>query len=352
MTKALNLVKHLAAAAEGTSVTTPAIEHVRKVRAMAAHPSVGKHTLHAELQKLEKSLSHIADVEQQILTKEDADVAALKSELRDVKVKLSLGESASVQKRLDRIQFLLSELAARFDAVASMKEERSERMAQLEKKIQASIDRNFKEIRAIEDMIGSLEQRYDSLKKGQNIDQDHLKTIESKLQELRDKLLQKKMDIVDKRKAEVEGRAVGIPSHMEEDVLRDEPALPQEKMFDKSSLGPGAQSPREMFTSKPIPPPTLRGGDDETHTMLFPPTRPGEEPAFPMTPSFEDLPPPPAELPEDFSIPPPPVDLPKGLGDLPPIPTRRKQLGTLPPPPSREHHRSGLIGFWSHLFKK
>ena len=184
-TKALRLVKYLAQASkqEKKEEHHELVKQVKKVKTLAKKTQT--QPLQEELVKLESQISQVLKLEKNLLRREQTDVTSLNNQLNDLRLRLSVSESGPLRQRLDRILFLLGELTSRIDSYATMKEARQKRIEEIEKKVKESVERNFKEIITIEKSISSLDTRYSELKQNRDIDQKHLKRIESKLKELR-----------------------------------------------------------------------------------------------------------------------------------------------------------------------
>ena len=200
--------------------------HVEKVKSIMQEPQLDKDALYAELASLEKKMEEVLSFERKLLGRE-ADIKHLEHQLNDLRHKLSLSDSKQLRKRLDRILFLLGELAARADAHAHSKELHEERIAQVDKKVNSFLLQNTKNNNQLISPMSSLEKRYAKLKDNPEIPMVYLQSIESRILAIRQKL-----------------RDNQIPSD-------------------------------EEFTTKPIPQPWLIipeevGTKPVTHHMLFP----------------------------------------------------------------------------------
>lgn len=342
--KAVHLVRHLAHATRAQSAHTQnkeeLIGQVQKVKFLVKEPRVRKDVLYDELARLETQVGLVLNLEKHLIRKETGDINDLKNQLRDMRLRQSLTESGELPKRLDRILFLISELAARVDSYASVKENREKRMEELEGKIKESVERNFKELITLEKSITALERRYEELKQNRDVDQKHLRHIERRLKELRQKLLEKKGEIAEKRKEEFEKKLWGMPLKPEEELPAPKPV---------SALS---------FTPKPIPPPVVVESEvpeeqetpltpekpEPRHKMLFPEFAPsmGEEkkPSFPLFKEEKPV----GERFAGLKIPPPPRPE-RGF-----TPAFEEELPPVPPLPREE--KKGIRAFFQRLFRK
>ncbi len=106
------------------------VKHVKAVKDIAQHPQPDREALRKALRQLETRMHNV-------LAEKSPQTAHLEDELHELRLKLSLSDSKHIKKRLDRILFLLGEIGARADAQTHSKELHEQRVAQLDKKIQA-----------------------------------------------------------------------------------------------------------------------------------------------------------------------------------------------------------------------
>ncbi|MCK4589385.1 MAG: hypothetical protein KAT77_03015 [Nanoarchaeota archaeon] len=246
-------------------------KNLKQVKKLAQQPGV-KNSLREELARLEDNILKVAAMEKQILSKEDMDIRDLKFQIRDLKTRLALTGAEGLKPSLDRITYLLGELTARIDTYTKIKTDREVRMEELEKKIKAKMDENFKEIIQIEKTLANLEKRYANIKKTGDANKATLQKIEEKISDLRNKLIEKRGEIVHKKMAEVNQREV-------------------DKIERK--LGQFGQLPVKSpphLPARPIPPPKFMNlpEPEVKHKMMFPSAPP--PPTFKKEPDF--LPPP------------------------------------------------------------
>ncbi len=196
MVNSVSLIKSLArASAQSTPAHEELIAQIQKLKSLAEKQN-SKHVIHTELHKLEGQLRQVAKNQGRMLRKETDDMAALRVQLDEMKT----GSGVELAQRLDRVMFLLSELNARVDTHASIREEQKKRMDELDQKITDNLEKNFKEIVQLEKSIAALDSKHADLKASEQFDQKHLKHIESRIRRLRGDLFEKKVELAEKRK--------------------------------------------------------------------------------------------------------------------------------------------------------
>jgi chromosome segregation ATPase len=280
-----HLIRHLAKASdvhgkhtEGKDVLSHQIKHMKD---LVRSKSPSRNELQEGLLHLENQLQTVLDLENQLLKKDSADASSLHRELAELKQQLKLSGSGELHKRLSRIEFLMGELNSHVDAYTKVKEDRQRRMEELEVRIKSSVERNFKEIITIEKSIAALEGKYNELKDDGKADKQILMSIDDKLHELRQKIVDKKIEIVEKRKSEAT-KMVGFPVSTPpaklssiirvpepDDVMKDKGEVKHRMMFPppissedvpefplKHDLNAGSSG---RALSPPIPPPKKKG---------------------------------------------------------------------------------------------
>ncbi len=211
---------------------------MKALSARAQHPE-----LNEACTMLEQQLTRILRLEQTLLRKERIDTVSLQRQIHELREQLALSGSDELRRRLGRIEFLIGELGARVDTYVSMKERHDRRVEELEQRIKSNIDRNFQEILAVEKSIAALEKRAGELRQERDVDQNYLRTIDQRLDELRQRLFAKKLALAGKRG----GSAV--------------PAAEKQKPEAEESAA---------FPGTPLPPPAALPSSEQ-HRMLFPP---------------------------------------------------------------------------------
>ena len=246
--RALHLARHLAQAAdardsrrESTMQHQQLLGHVQRMKMLSARAQ--RPELNEACTMLEQQLTRILRLEQTLLRKERIDTVSLQRQIHELREQLALSGSDELRRRLGRIEFLIGELGARVDTYVGMKERHDRRVEELEQRIKSNIDRNFQEILAVEKSIAALEKRAGELRQERDVDQSYLRTIDQRLDELRQRLFAKKLALAGKRG----GGAV--------------PATEKQKPeAEESAALLGAPAP--PLTALPSP---------EQHRMLFPP---------------------------------------------------------------------------------
>lgn len=347
MPSAVSLVKSIVRATQ--TGQTPDQRHeellsqVKRLRTLVGKST--KEKLHDELKKLEGGLQEVLGLERSLLQKESRDVAALQQELQDMKLRFALG--GELQKRLDKVLFLLSELSARADTFASVKEEQKQRMAEFESRIQGSMERNYNELLTIEKSVAALEQKYAELRDTSGMSARHVRHIEARLNRLRQQLFEKKVEIAEKN-AEVRKpiMTMGIPITPENE-LEAPPRLAGIALNrrvdvdeERTAEEPGRERHRLLFPELPRIEPSSKSDIIDESEESIPPSdelQAADEPydvTGVITPLAAD-------------------ETTSSILSEEPLPTEEKPLATfesgLPPVPGRKR---GPFHFLTYLFRK
>ncbi|MFC1800860.1 hypothetical protein ACFLZB_00135 [Nanoarchaeota archaeon] len=245
-------------------------KQLAKVKKMAALPGV-KRTFRQELEKLEDMVLQVASLETEILKKEDKDIRDLKNQISSLKSHLSLTKTDDLKPKIERINFLIAELSSRINTFINIKTDRERRMEELEIKIKEKMEENFEEITKLEKQVASLEQKYESLKSSGKHSEEQLDKISNRLAELREKLITKRIEVVEKKKQEL--RTMG-PSPK---------PVPPPQMFHPQS---GPVKHKMIFPEAPEPPRGMQPPRELQRPMMFP-----KMPEKNL--EFKELPPPP-----------------------------------------------------------
>ncbi len=243
----------------------------------------------------------------------------MQKQLRDLRLKLSVTDSGELQRRLDRILFLLSELSARFETYTSIKVDREQKVKEIERKIKESVSQDLEEISEVEERVADLEERYRILKqKKKKVDKKQLQMLANKISFLRQKLADKRIEIAEKRKEDMARSFAGLPSRMQQ-----RPQQPQKPQ----------QFEEERYTTKPIPRPRLvfpQQIQKPLHKIMFPEAQPVQDPESQQFPLYREEKP----LAERF----PPLPQPRFGAEF-----EQQQLAELPPLPALPLKKESIL---------
>jgi hypothetical protein len=184
--KAHHLVRRLARASDKPSYHTDDIlARFQRVKKIAKHSAVGSvhhDKLRREVIRLEKVL-----VER---SKKNKD---LRRELRELKLHNSVTDTADLNKKFDRLIFLLGELAAKMSVVSKSKAQTHQRRHHLEKRIEKSVKKRSHHLIQTEKKIEELERILGRLKRKKTVDPERLAVVEDRIKELRRQLFYRRI---------------------------------------------------------------------------------------------------------------------------------------------------------------
>jgi DNA polymerase III alpha subunit (gram-positive type) len=280
-------------AAERERIRRDLQRKVDQIKRLIGRKSVKKETVASAFQDLHDKLNDIIKRENRILLrqeKEDTNAENIKKQLEIMKESISAisrYDIESVESLKDQIKEFEAEMTSIKSKITDISGQREAKIEELEEKIKKKLGKNYNELLKIEEMIRSMEARYE-LARRKGAPEEYLEPIRERIGAMKEKVGEEKT-----RLEEAPGIPKGIPMiepsrEKPKPVMKKKPLIKHEIMFG------------EIPKAKPSVPAEDR----------FPP--PLHVPRMPkLGLGFEAMPPPP--------LPPPSIEMPEE------IPPRRKK---------------------------
>lgn len=211
-----------------------------------------------EIEKLERYILDALFLEEQILNKENQDFSKIQNQINELK---STEQPSQLKLRIEKLENLIGELASRVESYMDVETQRDQRVEEVQKKIQKNLNTNFKELMELSKKIINMEDKLEKLRESEKLDEKHLSSIEQKIESLREKLRQKQIEIINRKREQ-------LPKKKKEKL----PELPKRE----ESQGLPAPGKKEEIESpqkkKETPAPKKPSeGKKVRHRMLFEP---------------------------------------------------------------------------------
>lgn len=243
---------------------------INEIKYLSAQKKVPKLSLRKEIVHLERQLSTVMDVEQQMLNRkkqESAKVKSMKKQITELRGRLAAAADKDVQKKLDRVTLLLGDYLAQKTT---------------EEEVRAAIA----DLKLVKTEKGKPKPTI-LMKTAPSVPLEISEDLQPRITELQQRLEMLKGELELLRILKKDSRAQGVAEKI---------ALLERKL--KGYITPATETatPAEKTEKVTLPPPVVEKPEIK-HTILFAP--PSQEPAQKVT--DEDL-----ELEKELPLPPPP----------------------------------------------
>lgn len=243
MTTTTQLVRALARAAQPVTDEhkRELFQRVQKLKNVAEQPHVDK-GMRDDVLQLEQHLARVLCMEEDLL-KQQKNAAGMKKQMQH----LRLQSDQELSKKLDRIQFLLGELAARMNTMARSRVNHEKRKRELDKKIQRTANNSV-----FQKKLNELERKLEKKKK--NISPERLAAIRERIESIRSRVEQKEFIIPPPRFVYPEKQQVQHKMFFQEQMMH----IPKEPLLEFKPFDTPAEQPLSTLESELPPPPAAR----------------------------------------------------------------------------------------------